>query len=95
MSRNSLLYLRILSQNKVKLGRNSLKVGKCFNFLTNWSMSITPEIHGSYNWYSLRHGEEIVTRKPWYQFVDQKEAQDMFKIVETLKEAGLKGQKVV
>ena len=27
----------------------ALKVGKCFNFLTNWSMSMTPEIQGSYN----------------------------------------------
>ena len=67
----------------------ALKVGKCFNFLDHWTMSMTPEIQGSYNWYRLRSGGEIIPRKPWHQFVDLKEVQDVSQRVEQLEEAGL------
>ena len=69
-----------------------LKVGKYFNKMTQYCLSMVPEIPGNYNWYSFRRGQEILTRKPWHQYVDIREAQalDIKGKVKELREAGLK-----
>ena len=50
---------------------------------------MVPEIQGNYSWFSLRRDDKIVPRAPWHQLVYNKEAQDVFKKAEELKEAGL------
>ena len=59
-----------------------------------WSVMIVPTIQGNYSWYSLRRREEVLQRKPWHQYVDLKEAQDVFRRVEQLKEASLLAEKI-
>ena len=58
-----------------------------------WSVMIVPTIQGNYSWYSLRRREEFLQRKPWHQYVDLKEAQDVFRRLEQLKEAGVFAEK--
>ena len=57
--------------------------------MTQYSLNMIPEIPGNYNWYSFRRGQEILARKPWHQYVDIKEAQDIYGKVGLLKEASL------
>ena len=57
--------------------------------MTHYSLSIIPEIPGFYNWYSFWRGQEILARKPQHQYVDIKEAQDIYGKVVLLKEASL------
>ena len=64
---------------------SAFKVGQCFNKITNYDLSVFPGILGNYSWYGVRRGETLLARKPWHQFVDIKEAQDLFRKVELLK----------
>jgi hypothetical protein len=70
-----------------------LKVGELYNLMAIWSIMITPTIQGSYSWYNLRRGEEVI-REPWHQHVDIKVAQDVFRRLEQLKEAGVLAEKI-
>ena len=71
----------------------ALKVGELYNLMAIWSIMITPTIQGSYSWYNLRRGEEVI-REPWHQLVDIKEAQDVFRRLKQLKEAGVLAEKI-
>ena len=66
-----------------------LTVEKHFNKMTQYSINLIPEIPGIYNLYSFWHGQELLARKPWHQYVDIKEAQDIYGKVGLLKEASL------
>jgi hypothetical protein len=78
----------------LELGQKwALKVGELYNLMAIWSIMITPTIQGSYSWYNLRRGKEVI-REPWHQHVDIKEAQDVFRRLEQLKEAGVLAEKI-
>jgi hypothetical protein len=78
----------------LELGQRwALKVDELYNLMAIWSIMIAPTIKGSYSWYNLRRGKEV-TREPWHQHVDIQEAQDVFRRLEQLKEAGVLAEKI-
>ena len=72
----------------------ALKVGKSYNLLSIWGMKMIPHMQGNYSWYSFKQGEAIVPREPWHQYVDIKEAEDIFRQFDKLKEAGHLSEKL-
>ena len=72
----------------------ALKVARTYNLLSNWGMKMIPHMQGNYSWYSFKQGETIVPREPWHQYVDIKEAEDIFRQFDKLKEAGHLSEKL-
>ena len=57
-------------------------------------MKMIPHMQGNYSWYSFKQGDTIVPREPWHQYVDIKEAEDIFRQFDKLEEAGHLSEKL-
>ena len=64
----------------------AIKTAQNLNHLSQWSIMTPPDIQGNYSWFSLyqEDGAVVLTRQPWHQFVDEKEAIDIWKTFEKL-----------
>ena len=64
----------------------SIKTAQNLNHLSQWTIMTPPDIQGIYSWFSLyqEDGAVVLTRQPWHQFVDEKEAVDIWKTFEKL-----------
>ena len=64
----------------------AIKTAQNLNHLSQWSIMTPPDIQGNYSWFSLyqEDGAVVLTCQPWHQFVDEKEAIDIWKTFEKL-----------